>query len=123
MKKLLLLIAFVSVVLQGTSSIWILLSFYMQREYIAENVCINRFDAIPVCMGQCYLQDRLEDNETQDQRLPDVKQKEIHLFLCAGAHYNVKKIVVAFNPVFPSVQAGFTSGAFLRSVFHPPEMV
>ena len=43
-------------------------SFYIQQDYIAQNLCINRFDAIPVCKGQCYLKKQLKTNENQEKK-------------------------------------------------------
>ncbi len=80
MKRAFAIFFLIAFVFQSTSTLWIMASFYAQRDYISKNLCINRFDAIPVCKGQCYLTKQLQENEKKEQNLPDLKQKEIQLF-------------------------------------------
>ncbi len=96
--------------------------FYLNVKYISENVCVNRFDALPVCKGKCFLKKKLNEQEQREQKLPDFKQKEIQLFYQkslfslftkASEHQDL------FN--FPTQSLNLQS-TILDSVFHPPQV-
>lgn len=122
MKKIILHIMLLTFVFQSTCNFWILISFYANREYIAENICINRFDQMPVCKGQCFLNKQLKETQKQEQKLPDLKGKEIQLFM------NTAEVVYS-EPVFlfqesprPDILPDFTLIKQLpSSIFHPPK--
>lgn len=122
MKKVILHIMLLTFVFQSTCNFWIIISFYANREYIAENICINRFDQMPVCKGQCFLNKQLKETQKQEQKLPDLKGKEIQLFL------NTTELAY-HQPVFlfqefpkPDILPDFTLIKRLpSSIFHPPK--
>src|SRR3954467_14879015 len=67
---------------QMTCNFWIIVSFYANQEYIVKNECINRFDKLPVCYGKCVLIKQLKNTDRQDQKLPNVIEKEAQPYLC-----------------------------------------
>ncbi|MBD3750629.1 MAG: hypothetical protein IE931_14165 [Sphingobacteriales bacterium] len=97
-------------------------SFYAQRDYISKNLCINRFDAIPVCKGQCYLTKELKENEKKEQNLPDIKQKEIQLFFVNNLCFIFHKIVFEERLNIKIYKENFLSPEYLFSIFHPPQL-
>jgi actin-related protein len=99
-----------------------MVSFYAQREYISENLCINRFDAIPICKGQCYLTKQLKENEKREQKLPELKQKEIQLFFQSNTSIKFDKAIIKDQKNFTLYVEKFFSSEFLYSVFHPPKI-
>lgn len=103
---------------------WILASFYINRDYIAQNICINRFDAIPLCKGSCVLEKELKKNEDQQQKLPELKIKEIQLFcqhqVCLFNTINTLSLTdisypILAKPTFPQ--------QINNSIFRPPIML
>ena len=101
----------------------ILTSFFINRDYITENLCINRFDKIPTCKGQCYLGDKLKENEKKEQKLPNFKTKEVQLF-----HQSFKKIDISLqinsvlvNDAIPFCLIDYSNN-YLTSIFHPPQL-
>lgn len=62
------------------SGLWVLTSFYINRAYIETNICINRFDKIPLCKGSCYLEKTLTENEKKQQEQPTLKMGQVVLF-------------------------------------------
>jgi hypothetical protein len=80
MRKLLTFLLLFTILIQSTGGAFILLSFQMNRAYIAENLCVNRFDAIPVCKGQCFLNKQLNEQKKQENKAPNVKVKEVQWF-------------------------------------------
>jgi len=76
LKKIVSILLIVAFALHTTSELWIIVSFQLNREYIAEHLCINRLENIPLCRGACYLQKQFTNNETQQNKLTDLKLKE-----------------------------------------------
>ena len=93
----------------------------MQRDYISKNLCINRFDAIPVCKGQCYLTKQLKENEKKEQKLPDLKQREIQLFCQNNLSFEFPKTIFVERLNTLRYKDNFLSSEYLFSVFHPPQ--
>lgn len=120
MKKISIILVIISFAYQTTSNFWILTSFYIQRDYIAENICVNRFDAIPVCKGQCYLTAQLKDNSEKNQNIPKLLQNEIQLY------FQKISLIINFNFLesiekrTPSYLKYFIIKEFITSIFHPP---
>lgn len=123
MKKILIHIMLLAFIFQSTCNFWIIISFYANQDYISENVCINRFDQIPVCKGQCFLNEKLQDNQKQEQKFPDLKGKEIQLF-CNTVEYTSNKAPLFFKEYpRPAVIPDFTLIKKLStSIFHPPKL-
>ena len=123
MKKILIHILLLTFVFQSTCNFWIIISFYANRAYISENICINRFDKIPVCKGQCFLNEKLQDNQKQEQKLPDLKGKEIQLF-CNTVEYTPNQPLLFFQEYpRPDIIPDFTLIRTLpSSIFHPPKL-
>ncbi|QJB37383.1 hypothetical protein HF324_05765 [Chitinophaga oryzae] len=80
MKKILSIWLLGIILVQSTGNCWIIAAFYLNRNRIASTLCVNRFEQIPVCRGICYLQQKLEENEHQQDRAPELKHKEVLLF-------------------------------------------
>ncbi len=80
--------------IQNSKSLWIVTSFQINREYIASNLCINRFDAIPLCKGQCFLNSALEKEQKSNQKTVLALEKEV-LFLVP--------FQITINPPIPSL--------------------
>lgn len=124
MKRLVVILFLGVFVFQCTSNLFILTSFLINIDYISENLCINRFDKIPTCKGQCYLGDKLKENEKKEQKLPNFKTKEVQLF-----HQSFSKIDISLhtNDVLVNDSHPFClidySNNYLTSIFHPPQLV
>lgn len=123
MKKFALYIMMALFVLQSTGYSYIVASFYINRDYIADNICINRFDAIPVCRGTCYLTDQLKKESKKEQKVPNLKEKEVHLFVNEPLIYHISGTYAHYIPrsVY-HYKKQLVNSRFLYSVFHPPEV-
>lgn len=120
-KKSITILLAITFFLQGTSSVWIMLSFYVQRDYISKTLCVNRFDAIPVCKGQCYLKKQIKENDNKDRSTETLKLKEIILFVQAN------EFTSTVNTVFSLCTDDFfvkedqcNSSSPITAIFHPP---
>lgn len=77
MKRFLSILFLFVILFQSLSQLFILGNFYLNRNYIAETKCENRFDKIKLCKGHCYLTKELKESEKKTEKFPDVKQKEL----------------------------------------------
>src|SRR3954467_192611 len=109
------------IMLQGMSTLFIFTSFYINRDYISNNVCVNRFDKIPICKGQCYLGGKLKENEKQEKKFPDLKQKEIQLYHTEQQTFNAFYKNSADINIPSRYAVALYSSSFYASVFHPPQ--
>jgi hypothetical protein len=51
-----------------TFSKWCLIAdFQVNRDYIAKNLCVNRFKPCCCCKGKCYLNKKMAADESQQQ--------------------------------------------------------
>lgn len=125
MKKSILFILLLSFLYQSTSSIWIITSFYINQDYIAKNICINRFDTIPVCNGKCFLEKELSADAEKEQQIPNIKNKEVHpLFLQVINYKPVTAYIQGFTQIdYPEYTSNFIFSKLVFSVFQPPEFV
>lgn len=120
MKKSITLFILMLLVFQNAGSIWIIGDFYINRDYIAKNVCINRFDAVPICNGKCYLESKLTANDKQEQQFPNVTYKEVQLFLEVPFTFSFPTIRSAFKKKYPFLKESDQNSSFVFSIYHPP---
>jgi hypothetical protein len=120
LKRLASILFLVVILFQSFSSLYVLGAFYLNRTYISENICVNRFDAVAVCKGKCYLAQELNQQEKQQQKFPDLKQNEINLYLqdhVTADSFSHTRFVLS---VLFVTEKNHHSNRSLSSVFHPP---
>ena len=121
MKRLSIYLLALTLLLQSVAALWVWVGFYTNRDFIAKNLCENRFISNSSCQGQCVLMKKMKDLEEKEQHLPDTKLKEIHLF---AHHYQAATLPKHWvhtwmdNPT-PHKQIQYTR-LFAISIFHPP---
>ena len=124
LKKIVLISLLGAFLFQALSGLMILAAFHLNRDYISKNLCVNRFDAIPVCKGACYLEKQLSENEQRQQDEPELKWKEIALF------YENRKVeiekpvtITSTHLVFPVLQNSALLQGVLSSILKPPILI
>lgn len=76
MKKVFVYFLLLIFTIQTTKTLWIITSFQINREFIASNLCINRFDKIPICKGQCFLNKELSKEQKDSKKNLTTLEKE-----------------------------------------------
>ena len=105
-----------------TASLWIMAGFYLQQEEIARTKCVNRFDLIPVCKGQCYLVNQLKQNDKKEQTVPDVRPQEFQVFLYTHCLFEFPGLMTAErNPCPVYRHAGYIQ-EHNDAIFQPPRL-
>jgi hypothetical protein len=124
LKKLVSILLIIAFLVQSTSQLWIIAAFKINQDYIAANLCINRFEAIPVCKGSCYLENKLNQDQKQQQKFPDLKTKEISI-ICQNHSVELpqKTLLINRKTSYPIRNFSFISSKHLRSVFRPPSII
>lgn len=110
-----------AVIMQSTGSIWVYLGFQLNRDYIESQLCINRFDAIPVCKGSCYLEEKIkEENNNTDAQIK-IKLLEIAMvFPVFGHKYKKNNYQPAHDIAFAPISSDPLSDGFCIDIFKPP---
>ncbi|MGC3947860.1 MAG: hypothetical protein QM762_25690 [Chryseolinea sp.] len=99
--------------------------FTINREYIAEVLCVNKSEPIPLCQGSCFLKKNLDlaDKATDTSGLPGGRQQtvEFPVFLISQINYRF-----SFMPDAEGGNSGYlpgTSCKYLPAPFHPPSQL
>ena len=93
MKKILVILLTLLVFLQPLSKVWIFVSFKINQDYIAKNLCENRAKPILKCKGKCQLMKKLKqaDKEEEKQTPQTIKEKLEVLYCHNQANFNVNQ--------------------------------
>lgn len=121
MKRCITLFILLLLVFQNSGNIWIIGDFYINQDYIAKNLCINRFDTVPICNGKCYLDNKLKASEKEDKKFPTIIYKEVQLFLQDPIQFSFIMIRLLFKKKFPVLYIGSQNSEFIFSIYHPPK--
>jgi hypothetical protein len=123
MKQAIVILLILLVFLQSSGKMLIYLSFKINQDYIAKNLCENRANPKMHCNGNCQLIKKLKqaDKEQQKQLPPSIKENREVLYchnlpnLSSGNIYFVIKkqsfLKYKFNYSF----------SFQNDIFHPPK--
>jgi hypothetical protein len=100
----------------------IFVSFKINQEYIAKNLCVEKDVAGSTCKGCCQLKKKLNEQQEQKKQLPPEQNEklQINLFLKSlttfyyiPKHSEIIRVIFLVNYSFKINQP----------VFHPPKMV
>lgn len=100
------------------------IEYYSLREYIAENLCINRENPGSCCEGKCYLEKRIKESspdETQEKQNPAtslVKRIEYHLPLKNNPFCCISGSRIEFGYLAPLYRVFFSF-----PIFQPPREI
>ena len=123
MKKVIVIFLLFIFTIQTTKSLWIITSFQINREYIASNLCINRFDKIPTCKGQCFLTKELNKEQNENKRNITTNEKDSifiapHFVVIQTPKYSKSILKNKF-----SFHKATKYTSFLFNFENPPELV
>lgn len=123
MKRILSILFLSVIVFQCGSGLFVLGYFYYNKAYISKNICINRFDAVPLCKGKCFLKKKLKEQEQNDQKLPNFKQNVIQLFYQKNSLTGILNQTEETREIYFAEKKQNYPDNFSGSVFHPPQVV
>ena len=96
-------------------------AFKANQEYLAENVCLNRFTPEELCYASCVLTATIQDSH-ENQNLPSVLLDNYQFILCPIDLKKTAPIVhLDGQQLSPTFEVNWTKTAFLNDTFQPPE--
>ena len=101
-------------------SVWLELN----RDYISENLCINRFEPELMCSGQCYIDDlTIEAAEADPEELPGVQSEQrIPISLISPTSYDLALFTPEQMLVPDPLYLHSYSFQYVEGVFRPPSV-
>lgn len=125
LKKILSLALALCILLQSFSKVWVVLSFKIQQDYIAGNLCVNRNMPAPeMCSGKCYLNEQLKkasEEEHSDFPIGQFSKSEVvHFAGRLWAPGPTRRVYALQAVIFPPATP-FPAQLFIHDIFHPPQ--
>lgn len=123
MKKVVVYFLLFLFIIQSTKNLWIITTFHINREYISENLCVNRFDKIPTCKGQCFLDDQLKKENKESKKQTTQFDKET-VFVCPfHFDYIVDSKIFFYKNYNFTFYESIKLSSFYEAIENPPELV
>lgn len=123
MKRTLVFFLLFIFILQSTKSLWIITSFHVNRDYIAKNLCINRFDKIPTCKGQCFLNNELSKEQKDSKKNQTTIEKESLYTSPKFSFFETKKFLVLTSKRKLNFYKEIKNNPTVITFENPPELV
>jgi len=108
------------------SSVFVYVGFKLNQQYIAANLCVNRFKPSLHCNGKCYFMRKIKQAEDNDkkQATKDGSSRLEMSFIQQpfSITFSEPVIVDELSAGFPAFDYQYTS-RYLSSIFKPPKSV
>lgn len=107
---------------QAFSHWFVVMAFNINKEYIAKNLCENRYRPQLHCNGNCVLMKKMKQAEKQEQDAPSaVKIDVLSIFLSSRSFFD-PELVPVFIPKTPYFTTTHSAKPIDRAIaiFHPP---
>ncbi len=95
-------------------------NFYLNQNYIAKNLCINRDKPQMKCCGKCQLSKKLNQQEKQDQQSPERKDSKNQVLSSKSFFPDFIAIISSSTISFKGYRY-FDGSKLPLCVFHPPQ--
>jgi hypothetical protein len=126
MKKAIAVLMLLFTFVQSTSQLWIAVSFFANRAYIAKVLCVNRDKPKMDCNGACQLKKNIEkDKESQEKSGIDNKVKEVLVYFPSSLLQVQPDVIFDWNekPFRNTFFSAFFPDGLIHSIFHPPACI
>jgi hypothetical protein len=108
-----------------TFSKWFVeISFNLNRDYIAKNLCENRYRPVLKCNGNCVLMKKMKQEEKKEQDAPPVKLEIASIVLSSRSFFATAEVPVFISSTSYNSIAGNSGKPVDRAaaIFHPPSV-
>lgn len=123
MQKLFAILLICSLGFHSLAKLGIVAWYEINKDYVADVLCINKDKPELNCKGKCYLKKQLnktdEQQNSQDGKVVDTKI-EIAEYVPASIKYDVQEYYTVSNQSFSAHYQDDSSQDFTRDIFHPP---
>lgn len=111
----------IAIFIQTFSTLIIQADFYINRSYIAKNLCVNKDKPMMHCNGKCYLTKKLNQQEQGDQSPASRTDKfDVQPFFVPEG-FLIANTFTDFHPKY-LIKDEIIVNTFHRSIFHPPSV-
>lgn len=107
--------------LHSASRVIVYFNYWLNQEFIAENLCENREQPQLECNGKCHLKKELDKDDERKQK-DNKQQVEVILFISSGVSHEIEQSASHFVEqqchcafVVQQKPTGYNS-----CIFHPP---
>jgi hypothetical protein len=124
LKKTVAILLTLLIFLQPFGKIWIFVSFKINQDYIAKNLCENRAKPIMRCNGKCQLMKKLNqaDKDEQKQFPSTIKEKSEFLYCHNLTNFRIHRQIYFFDKKQSFFDYKFQySSSYLTEIFRPPK--
>jgi hypothetical protein len=123
LKKIITIWLILLVFTQQFSKVWIYVSFKINQDEIAKNLCIKRNIENNTCQGCCHLKKQLEqDEEETPKQLPSILKLPVDLLFFQKIpqfHFDLHQISSTISKVLNDQNIILPS--FVEDIFKPPQ--
>ena len=122
MKQILAILVIVIFILQPASKIYVIVSFFVNQQFIEKNLCEKKEVKNNCCHGKCQLKKELTNTE-QPSSFPILPKSTLEIIFNSAftqftfTNFNINSIR---KTVFPPANL-FVSATFGKGIFHPPQ--
>lgn len=109
--------------LQSFSNVWLWSVFELNRDYIARNECVNRFNEKALsCRGQCVLMKKMREHEEKEQK--NLESRIIDVVFVDSSHnfsFDISSLSHEDNIglTYPEYKQDYSYNPIF-TIFHPP---
>ncbi|GGF45557.1 hypothetical protein GCM10011339_37550 [Echinicola rosea] len=98
------------------------MDYVLNKEYIAENLCINRDKPEMNCDGKCFLAEKLQEAQDQKEQQPGGIDfsRDFGIYILQDNHFGFQQTPIPLN--LP--KAFYQGGKYFNTttdIFHPPK--
>ena len=122
LKYIITILLIVTIAIQTFSKWFLILQYEIQKDYIANNLCVDRAKPSSCCKGKCFLQKKLSADEDQQQSLGKssrLKDSQVDFFLhgIAKIDFRLPVLILRHNFFYQNGK----SQEFTPALFQPPQ--
>ncbi len=113
-----------SLFLHASCRLGVLAWFYLNRSYIAAELCINRFEPASDCAGSCQLDNTLAQLDHEQESLPDylLQVQEILLYYRDSTSFTLTRYPQPGTPRQYSCASIMMDNRNSEDIFKPPRL-
>jgi len=124
MRKLISLLIFVCLLVQMSSRLLIIGTFYANREYITTHFCVNKDKPQMKCGGRCYLHKELKENDKKSgNALIHPEKFQEFVFIIPSKFNFPASSLLPSEKAYTLMKANQYSYSFVPDCFRPPAIV
>ena len=125
MKNIVVIFLSLLIFLQPFSKVWIYVSFKINQDYIAKNLCENIAEPKMLCNGKCQLMKKLKQADKEEQKqLPQTLKDKSEVLYC----HNLTNSSICRQIYFADKKQSFFdykfqySSSYHTNIFRPPKI-